>query len=78
MASIALAATHSDTSSIAALLLHVIAWLGIVKGTLLILWPKVVLAQARHFGKAGFLHGAWVACAGIGIYFTWFGYCGTP
>ena len=60
MASIALAASHSDTSSVAALLLHVIAWLGILKGAVLILRPKVLLDQAQHFGEPVFLHGAWI------------------
>jgi hypothetical protein len=76
MASIALAVTHSDTSSPAAILLHVIAWGGILKGTLLILWPKAVLANASYVGKAGFLHVVWVVCTGLGAYFTWFGYFG--
>ena len=75
MASIALAVTHSDTSSPAAVILHVIAWGGILKGAVLILRPKVLLAQAQHFGRPGFLlHGVWIVCICLGSYFTWFGY----
>ncbi len=74
MASIALALIHTDSSSLAAILIRVIAWGGILKGTALILFPKMVLAKARLIGQAGFLHVVWVVCLGIGVYFTWFGY----
>ena len=50
-AGLALAITHKDTSSPAALILHLIAWAGILKGALLILRPKVVLAYCRHAGR---------------------------
>ena len=72
-ASIALAVTHDDTSSPAAVILHVVAWAGILKGAVLILRPKVVLAYGRHAGKS-VLHFAWVVSAGSGAYLTWFGY----
>lgn len=75
MASIALAVTHSDTSSPAAIILHLIAWGGILKGTVFIFWPKAVLAAAHHAGRAGFLQVVWLACTVLGAYFTWFGYC---
>ena len=58
----------------AAIILHVIAWGGILKGAVLILRPKVLLAQAQHFGRPGFLHGVWIVCTVLGVYFTWFGY----
>lgn len=74
MASIALAVIHSDTSSVAAVLLHVIAWLGILKGAVLLLRPRMLLDQAKHFGRAAFQHAAWISCAVLGAYFTWFGY----
>ncbi len=74
MACIALALTHSDTSSLAAMIIQLIAWGGILKGTALILFPKMVLAKARLVGQAGFLHVVWIVCLGIGMYFTWFGY----
>ena len=73
-ASIALAVTHDDTSSPAAVILHVVAWAGILKGAVLILRPMVVLAYGRHAGKSFVLHFAWVVSAGSGGYLTWFGY----
>ena len=78
MASIALAVTHSDTSNPAAIILHAIAWIGILKGTVWVFWPKTVLAKARLVGEAGFLHVVWVVCTGLGAYFTWFGYFRAP
>ena len=61
-------------SSPAAVILHVIAWGGILKGAVLILRPKVLLAQAQHFSRPGFLHGVWIVCTCLGAYFTWFGH----
>ncbi|MGQ0734021.1 MAG: hypothetical protein ACT4QD_10230 [Acidobacteriota bacterium] len=75
MASIAVVLTHSDTSTPAAIIIHVIAWGGILKGSALILVPKLVLAKARLLGRAGFLEVVWLVCFGVGAYFTWFGYC---
>ena len=56
MACIALAVVHSDTSSVAAILVHVIAWGGIVKASVLILFPAAVAKQARAREQAGFLN----------------------
>ena len=74
MASVALAVTHEDTSSLAAVVLHGIAWVGILKGALLMLRPRAVLCYARFAGKAAVLHGLWVVSVGLGAYLTWFGY----
>ena len=74
MASLALAVTHEDTSSPAAVILHVMAWVGILKGAALMLRPKAVLAFGRHAGQATVLHGVWVVSVGLGAYLTWFGY----
>ena len=74
MASVALAVTHSDTSNPAAILLHVIAWGGIVKGAVLILWPGTVLAKAEFFGRTVIVYAIGGVCTGIGTYFTWYGY----
>ena len=73
-ASLALAVTHKDTSNPAAVILHIIAWVGILKGALLILRPKAVLSYGRLAGKAAVLHGVSVVSAGLGAYLTWFGY----
>ena len=74
MASLALAVTHEDTSSPAAVILHVIAWVGILKGAALMLRPKAVLALGSRAGKKTVLHGVWVVSVGLGAYLTWFGY----
>jgi hypothetical protein len=74
MACIALAVGHSDTSSAAAILIHVIAWGGILKASALILFPSVVAAKARALERAGFLDVVVLVCVLVGGYFTWFGY----
>ena len=74
MASLALAVTHKDTSNPAAVILHIIAWFGILKGAALILRPKAVLAFGRHAGQTTVLHCVWVVSVGLGAYLTWFGY----
>ena len=74
MASLALAVTHKDASSPAAVILHVIAWVGILKGAVLMLRPKIVLSYGRHAGKTAVLHGVWVVSVVLGAYLTWFGY----
>ena len=73
-ASLALAVSHKDTSNAAAVILHIIAWVGILKGALLILRPKAVLAFGRHAGQTAVLHGVSVVSVGLGAYLTWFGY----
>ena len=74
MGCIALAVVHSDTSSLAAILVHVIAWGGILKASALILFPGVMAAKARTLEQAGFLNVVLVVCFLVGGYFTWFGY----
>jgi hypothetical protein len=77
MTCITLALVHSDTSSVAAILIHVIAWGGIVKSSALILFPKLVVAKAQALGRAGFLNVVLAVCFLVGGYFTWFGYLGS-
>ena len=74
MTCITLAALHSDTSSPAAILVHVIVWGGILKASALILVPGVVLAKARALERAGLLNVVLFVCVLVGGYFTWFGY----
>jgi hypothetical protein len=74
MACIALAILHRDTSSVAALLIHAIAWGGMVKATALILFPTVMAKKARLLGRIGFLNVVVAICLLVGGYFTWFGY----
>lgn len=70
----ALAITHDDLSSPAAILIRIIAWGGLLKASALILFPKAVVVKARMLGRAGFLNVALVVCFVVGAYFTWFGY----
>ena len=74
MTCITLAVFHSDTSSVAAILVHVIAWGGMLKASALILFPRVVVAKARTLERAGFLNIVLLVCVLVGGYFTWFGY----
>ena len=74
MATIALAIFHRDSSSLAAILIQIIAWGGMLKATGLILFPSSVVAKARVIGRAGFIHVVWFACISVGGYFIWFGY----
>ncbi len=74
MTCIALAVVHSDSSSPAAVLIHLIAWGGMIKATALILFPRTVVAKARALEHAGFLNVVLFVCFALGGYFTWFGY----
>jgi hypothetical protein len=74
MTCITLALFHSDTSSVAAIFVRVIAWGGIIKASALILFPNAVVAKARALERAGFLNVVLVLCFVVGAYFTWFGY----
>lgn len=76
MTCIAVALVHRDTSTVAALLIHAIAWGGIIKGSALILWPHVVVRKAAVIARAGFLQVVAVMTTLVGAYFTWFGYLG--
>ena len=77
MGCITLAVAHSDTSSLAALLIHAIAWGGIVKASALILCPRLVASKARVLEQHGILAVVLVVCFVVGGYFTWFGYFGS-
>jgi hypothetical protein len=74
MGCLGLAAVHSDTSSLAAILVHALAWGGILKGSALILFPATMAAKARVVVHAGFLNVVLLVCFAVGGYFTWFGY----
>jgi hypothetical protein len=74
MGFIALAVLHKDSSSLAAILIKVIAWGGIIKTTALMIFPRSVVAKARLLGQAGFIHVVWFICLLVGGYFAWFGY----
>jgi hypothetical protein len=71
---IGLAHVPVSTWSLAAVLLRVIAWGGILKGSALILFPRAMLTKARALERAGFLNVVLVASTLVGAYFTWFGY----
>jgi hypothetical protein len=77
MTCIALVVLHTDSSSLAAVLVRVMAWGGMVKATALILAPHAVVTKARVLGEAGFVNVVLVVCLVIGGYFTWFGYIGS-
>jgi hypothetical protein len=74
MGFIALANVHTDTSTLAALVIHGIAWLGALKVSAVILFPRAVVAKAQVLVRAGFLNVVLAVCLVIGAYFTWFGY----
>lgn len=74
MACIALAVGHADTSSLAGILIRVIAWGGILKASALILFPGAVVARAALLERAGFLNVVLVVTLLVGGYFSWFGY----
>jgi len=76
MAGLALVATIDARSSYAALLFYLMGWGAIVKGTLLILFPRAVVAKAQFAGRMGFLCVVTAVCLAVGIYLTWFGYFG--
>ncbi len=74
MSCVAIVVTLSDTSSLAAILIHIIAWGGIAKATMLMLFPRLIAAKAQLLGKMGFLTIVLIVCFIVGGYFTWFGY----
>lgn len=78
MAFLALAVGHSDTSSLAGILLRIIAWGGILKTSALILVPHLVVQKVKLLEQAGFLNVVLVVCLVVGAYFTWFGYFAAP
>ena len=74
MTCLAIAVTYSDTSSLAAIFIHIIAWGGIAKATALMLFPKILIAKGKFIVEAGFLNVVLIVCFVVGGYFTWFGY----
>lgn len=74
MTGIAIAVTHTDTSSIAAILFHLIAWGMIIKTSLLIVFPTLLARKVRLLPRNGFLNVVFLACVVVGAYLTWFGY----
>lgn len=74
LACAAIAVTYSDTSSLAAILIHIMAWGGMAKATALMLFPRAMAAKAKLLVQAGFLNVVLVACLFGGAYFIWFGY----
>jgi hypothetical protein len=74
MAFIALALVPLESGTLAALLLRIIAWGGMLKTSALILVPRAVVAKAHLAEQAGILNVVLAACLVVGAYFTWFGY----
>lgn len=74
MAFISLAMVPLESGTLAALLLRLIAWGGILKTSALILAPRVVVAKVHVIEQAGILNVVLAACFVVGAYFTWFGY----
>jgi hypothetical protein len=74
MGFISLALVPLESGTLAALLLRVIAWGGILKTSALILVPRVVVAKAHVVEQAGILNVVLAASFVVGTYFTWFGY----
>lgn len=70
----AIAVTHSDTSTLAAILIHIIAWGGIAKATALILFPRLLVSKGRLLVKPAFLNVVLMTCFLVGGYLTWFGF----
>jgi hypothetical protein len=62
MGCITLAVVHSDSSSVAAVLIRLMAWGGILKASALILFPHAVAAKARLLEEAGFLNVVLAVC----------------
>ena len=48
----------------------------ILKSSLLILVPRIVVQKAQLLGRSGFLHVVCATCFAVGGYLTWFGYLG--
>jgi hypothetical protein len=74
MACIALAVVQLDSGSLAAILIRLMAWGGIMKASALIMFPRLVVAKAHVLEQAGFLNVVLATCFLAGAYFTWFGY----
>lgn len=76
MTAISVVLVHKDTSSLAAILFHIIAWGMIVKTSLLILFPAILAKKAQWINQSGFIYVVLFMCFVVGVYLTWFGYFG--
>ena len=74
MTAIAIATIHTDTSSLAAIIFHLIAWMMIAQTSLLIVVPSLVAQNVRFLGRIGFVNFVCALCSVIGAYLTWFGF----
>ncbi len=74
MTAVAILVTHSDTSSLAGILIYIIAWGALAKSTVLMLFPRVAVDKAKLLVKAGFLNVVLLVCFAAGGIFTYFGY----
>lgn len=74
MVCIAIVVTQKDTSSLAGILILLMAWGGIAKSTALMLFPSVVAAKVQLLRKGGFLYVVLCMSFLVGGYFTWYGY----
>jgi len=74
----ALAILHRDISSLAGILIRLMAWGGIIKASLLIVFPHLLASKAEFVEKVGFLNVVLAVCCMVGAYFTWFGYFRSP
>ncbi len=77
MTAISVVLVHNDTSSLAAILFHLVAWGMIVKTSLLILVPSALAKKSKWIGQSGFIYVVLFMCFVVGLYLTWFGYFGT-
>ncbi|MEQ8784927.1 MAG: hypothetical protein RIC55_01450 [Pirellulaceae bacterium] len=74
MSCIAIEVTFSDTSSLAAWLIHLTAWGGMAKAAALMLFPRLVVAKVKLLAETGFLYVVLLSTLCVGAYFVWFGY----
>lgn len=74
MTGIAMVLTLDDRSSLAAIVFYLMGWGAIIKASLLIMFPKIIVAKARLLVQAGFLNVVLFMCLALGLYLTWFGY----
>jgi hypothetical protein len=74
MGCIGILVLHTDRSSVAAILIRLMAWGGAIKASGLMLFPSSMAAKAVLLQRAGFLNVVLAVCLLVGGYFTWFGY----
>ena len=68
---------HTDRSSLAAILIRLMFWGGMLKAAALILVPGFVVSKALLLERAGFLNVVLLVTFALGGYLTWFGYVGS-